>query len=410
MLIFFEYINFHLIPNEKTIFGSNPILNFEKNSTNSFFLSFLKVFQDKILINQSKYVQFLIFYLTSFNENYREFSEKFLSILICNICQENIAKLIKINSVCYLSSFITRAKFLKDEIIEQTLEYLLNFLKDYIKNEFINESQEILSRKDISLWFTKHENFYLIIQSIMYIFCFKGRNFMKKNNGFIENFYKSFGILIKKNVKFFGFLSKDVVNEFTGIFKEFLKFFEEEIIPNWQINYTVENHFPFDPYLLKNSREYLNRNYNFWIENKEKMIKNERKNEEICEDLSEQNNNFNCKILNEKKEDNKKKVGIIREEKNLISFVVEKTLNDIKKNNLKTFRENSLEKFEKSSKFVNDKAGESISNDDTDASPNQYDVDNSKKKKKIKKKSFEKKLKKKLKIVKKTLCRKKWKK
>lgn len=114
MSVFFDYIEYAL--KKPSQYFSN--LSLEPIEFEELFQNILLISQEKlIIIFQSKYVQFLLFYMCSFVEKYPNCIEKFLSIMICNTLSKSKGRTLKMHSLCYLGSFLARANFIPEILV-----------------------------------------------------------------------------------------------------------------------------------------------------------------------------------------------------------------------------------------------------------------------------------------------------
>jgi len=262
MTMLFQFTQSIIMQSRTSIFSNNEL--FPDIEKVEIFEPLLSIFQDKLLlIYQSKYTQFLMFFLASFKEKSQQFFEEFLSILISNSLAENQAKIIRNNSISYLSSFLARAKFLSTEHLRKSLDFLIDFLENY---DLIEENSLKIKKILKSAKLNKepeNSHFLLILQGVLYITCY--HNILCDEKPLIDKIYK---ILIKAQA-FQGFktISLEVLQEFyrkTGIHPTEIKDFEGSIKENDNNNMKIELFFPFDPYLLKNSEVFIRDIYRFW--------------------------------------------------------------------------------------------------------------------------------------------------
>jgi RNA polymerase I-specific transcription initiation factor RRN3 len=79
-------------------------------------MQLVQVFEDRILLtHRSKFVQFLLFYLAGKSSS---FGEAFAMALLRIFLDESVAHLRRQSSILYLASYLARAKFLSDTVIE----------------------------------------------------------------------------------------------------------------------------------------------------------------------------------------------------------------------------------------------------------------------------------------------------
>lgn len=113
---------------------------------------------DNLILNtyQSKYPQFLIFYICHFSVQYQQL---FISQLIHALLNVQVSFATRGNCAAYIASFVSRASYLDNTVIRKTLQHLVNYLHGMLAN---------VSGKSID------PVFYHIFQCICYIICFRG--------------------------------------------------------------------------------------------------------------------------------------------------------------------------------------------------------------------------------------------
>ena len=288
MSLLFQYLELQLNPSKTTNFFYLQI----NVSNPSFYQCVLEIFQEKLLIiYQSKYVQFLIFYLCSECEKNPEFLEEFLSILITNCLKEKQAKIIRKNSISYLSSFLARAKYISNALLRKSMDFLIDFLENYSFDEtninFTMKEMKVLkpSKNTINnqALLIPNLHYLLILQALLYILCYQ--NTFLLDEGIITRLSN---ILLK--TRGIEYLSIDILNEFELLCKKAGKL---EIINILSSVNTVKNNenidkkqrielfFPFDPYLLRKSECFIRDIYRFW-------------NDELPEEEEMKNNKIEC--------------------------------------------------------------------------------------------------------------------
>ena len=264
MSMMFHFIQ-TIITNNRTSIFENLTL-FPEIEKLELFEPLLKIFQEKLLvIYQSKYSQFLMFFLASFKEKSQKFFEEFLSLLITNSLAENQAKIIRNNSISYLSSFLARAKFLSSEHLNKSVDFLIEFLENYdLVEENLTENKKIKVLKSAKInREPENSHFLLILQGLLYVTCY--HNSLCEKKPLVD---KIISILIKaQGFEGFKTISHEILQEFskkTGSqFSEQIKQLDV-VLKEMDNNPKIELFFPFDPYLLKNSEGFIREIYRFW--------------------------------------------------------------------------------------------------------------------------------------------------
>jgi len=141
LLIIFDYLDFAFqinVRSQTTCFGQiQPNSSLAESSSKERqallenFFELLDIFQGHLLMTyQSKYVQYIFFYLCSYVEIYPDLVQYFLSRLINYARDDSEIKLIRINSIHYLKSILIRAQYIPPAIISKSLGYLISYAKD----------------------------------------------------------------------------------------------------------------------------------------------------------------------------------------------------------------------------------------------------------------------------------------
>jgi RNA polymerase I-specific transcription initiation factor RRN3 len=253
MILFYNYIDEFC----------NPSNTINENLADEIFILFLRIFDLKILKTiKSKYTQFLIFYLSRLKETY---SCQFLGYLLNKMADVNVDSLSRQSCSAYIGSYISRAIFIKLELVKDSLYVMVGWVHDYLEN---------LDKKNMFPDVEVHSIFYSVCQSIFYIICFHYTNLFQ-NEG--KEYWSSLELekIITSSLNPLKFCLNTIVNEFSRICSEFGLTICEEIIqknkhlilPTRNIygrsNY-LESFFPFDPYLLQNSSIFINKYYRTW--------------------------------------------------------------------------------------------------------------------------------------------------
>lgn len=232
------------------------------------FLEFLHVFELHLLITfESKYVQFILFYLCSFVERYPSFVELFLSTLIKIIQDEDKNVILRINSAKYLCSFLSRAKFLSFNVVNDTLGFLLEYSRDYVAQ---NKDRKLKRNQNP---FDVFQVFHYTVQSLTFIFCFRFDLFVENRNFEHLNQFIEISENIQKTFNTFQFISPRILLQYESILNKmksdspFISTLHK-IISSYdetaRSEKRLENKFPFDPHFLKHSSKYVTPYYKFY--------------------------------------------------------------------------------------------------------------------------------------------------
>eukprot|EP01098_Paradermamoeba_levis_P015850 TRINITY_DN828_c0_g3_i2.p1 TRINITY_DN828_c0_g3~~TRINITY_DN828_c0_g3_i2.p1 ORF type:complete len:666 (+),score=208.21 TRINITY_DN828_c0_g3_i2:67-2064(+) len=270
----------------------SPSASSPKNPSDQLFEILLFIFDTTIIKTfKSKFTQFLLFYLCSLKPVY---SELFLAYLLNKLLDNSTSTLTKQLCVSYAGSFIARANYLPNALIQQTLGVFFQWVDDYLTkvgdtNTNTNASPTKKPHNSIHITVDNattttttnnnsnlipdaelHGVFYSICQFIMYIFCFKQNLFEegKEYKNLIER-------MVRSPLTPTRFCLPSVVKEFCkgvesrNILKlsDLVSQSEKLLLPTKTVrggDNQLESYFPFDPYLLKNSSKFITNIYTEW--------------------------------------------------------------------------------------------------------------------------------------------------
>eukprot|EP00002_Diphylleia_rotans_P028018 TRINITY_DN5648_c0_g2_i1.p1 TRINITY_DN5648_c0_g2~~TRINITY_DN5648_c0_g2_i1.p1 ORF type:complete len:657 (+),score=134.53 TRINITY_DN5648_c0_g2_i1:52-2022(+) len=223
---------------------------------------------DRVIVRtqKSKHVQYLIFYLCSFNPSY---SEAFLAHLLEIIKTPSTNRATRQTCAAYMASYLARAKYLSVEHARQCLEHLVFF-----SHEYIDATRSSFRMTDIE----QHGIFYSVCQAIFYMFCFRGESILEEFED-PKEYFDTLDIrkIVESKHNPLKVCLSSVVNEFvricnahglldcTGIVARNVHVF----LPSkqsWGGQYQLETFFPFDPYALPKSRRFIAPLYLSWDE------------------------------------------------------------------------------------------------------------------------------------------------
>ncbi|KAJ2491364.1 DNA independent RNA polymerase I transcription factor [Coemansia sp. RSA 2050] len=187
-------------------------------STGQLFMVFLDLFGSVVLPTfKSRYTQFFVFYLSSKSP---QFSDLFLGTMMGSIgdpirsnAPGQAASLTKVAAASYLSSFVSRARFLASNIVRSVIGVLVQWACTYIETQeqLQREAEEESRLRQPHPWtktyaqaaasfkgglrsssnsspslaadFERHAVFYAMTQAIIYMFCFRWRDMAEAPGG-----------------------------------------------------------------------------------------------------------------------------------------------------------------------------------------------------------------------------------
>ncbi|KAI9005073.1 RNA polymerase I-specific transcription initiation factor RRN3 [Hyaloraphidium curvatum] len=116
---------------------------------------------------RSRHVQFLIFYTSSFSE---EFSDDFLTLLIERITDPSLPALNRMSAAGYAGSFVARAKYLSMDRVKECLGVMAEWAASYVRK---------FESSAVSPDHRKYGVFYAVVQAVLYVFVFRWRELMR---------------------------------------------------------------------------------------------------------------------------------------------------------------------------------------------------------------------------------------
>ncbi|KAF8942221.1 hypothetical protein BGZ47_006707 [Haplosporangium gracile] len=129
------------------------------------FLVLLQIFMNTILQTfKSRHTQFILFYIVSLSP---QFSDYFLGALGTKILDKSQPEVIRVSAAAYMSSFVSRAKYLDIRQVLMVIDMLGNFALELVAQ--VDTGSNVLPDAD------RYAVFYAVVQALMYIFCFRWR-------------------------------------------------------------------------------------------------------------------------------------------------------------------------------------------------------------------------------------------
>ncbi|KAL0490164.1 RRN3 [Acrasis kona] len=213
-------------------------------------------------------IQFLMFYLCSFNEQYLN---NFVQFLLTKIFDATLHQEVRKCCAAYLSGFISRAKYCPVKTVTAMLGQMLEWL-----NQYVLTHEKFVTYLDVE----SHSIFYSMCQGVFYVLCYKMHDMMRDEAGsaFLHN-AASLTKVVQSNFNPLKIIALDVANEVTDAFDHyafsFASVFRQIIERNKNVmvpmkgsyggyNYLENNFFPFDPVLLRQSNQFILPLYQSW--------------------------------------------------------------------------------------------------------------------------------------------------
>ena len=122
---------------------------------------------------QSRYVQFILFYLTSHNSFW---TEHFLQRLTESLCQRQTGRDRQKVLAGYIGSFVSRSRFVEVGTVRRALSSLCQFAMNFIAQQNAERLLAPLGSDSV---------FFVVLQTILYILCFKTEVIATSTDGLV---------------------------------------------------------------------------------------------------------------------------------------------------------------------------------------------------------------------------------
>ncbi|XP_044315217.1 RNA polymerase I-specific transcription initiation factor RRN3 isoform X2 [Drosophila rhopaloa] len=233
-------------------------------TANRLFKMLLYIFDEVLLpSHNTHHVQFVLFHVTSIRSAY---SEAFLNLLWKKAQNPNVAAIIRHAAVGYMASFLARGKFLP-------LSTVVFYLKQFSKwiHTYIDESDE--NNQTCSL--KANLVFYSVCQAVFYLIAFRATDLTASSKDllFLQSLQLSRIAMCQLNP--LRYCLAPVATAFAGVTRTYQLAYCHTVLERnarrklatvyghdkSMPEETAETFFPFDPYLLKISKKYIEANY-----------------------------------------------------------------------------------------------------------------------------------------------------
>ncbi|KAH8328726.1 hypothetical protein KR074_000773 [Drosophila pseudoananassae] len=236
----------------------------ERCTANRIFEILLFTF-DEILLpsHNTHHVQFVIFFITSLRQTYYE---AFLSSLWKKVQNPNVSAIIRHGAVGYLASFLARAKFVPLCTLQLYLMKLSKWAHSYLDDS--DEYSQNCSLKSNLVFFS-------VCQAIFYLIAFRVKDLTAATNDLLFLQSLQLSRLAMCHFNPLRYCLGAVATAFAGVTRTYQLAYchtvlernarrklatvygHEKSMPEE----TLETFFPFDPYLLKMSNKFIEKNY-----------------------------------------------------------------------------------------------------------------------------------------------------
>ncbi|XP_070581187.1 RNA polymerase I-specific transcription initiation factor RRN3-like [Ptychodera flava] len=251
---------------------SHPQGKFHMECAKSLWRQLLGIFERIILpTHSSLHVQYIMFYMCSFNQN---IADAFLDYLIKKLHNPNTACVVRQSTAAYISSFLSRAKFVPIQTVKATFDVLFAWIHKYI------DGQDGSSRSypDVNL----HGAFYSVCQAVFYVFVFRHQQLLDSAEGLSYARSLNLDRIVMCRLNPLKVCLHTVVNMFATVTRMYQIVYcytiiernNRAVLPVVSHGHSSElklsnlnpldSYFPFDPYLLSRSKRYIKNLYQEW--------------------------------------------------------------------------------------------------------------------------------------------------
>uniref|UniRef100_A0A670YBT4 RRN3 homolog, RNA polymerase I transcription factor n=1 Tax=Pseudonaja textilis TaxID=8673 RepID=A0A670YBT4_PSETE len=280
MIVMFSYIKDVCYVNGKIDVGN----------TKDLYRDLVAIFDKLILTTHgSCHVQFIMFYLCSFR---LIIAEAFLEHLWKKLQNPNVPPVIRQTTGNFIGSFLARAKFIPIVTVKACLDLLVSWLHTYIDNQGTGSRAFC----DVAL----HGPFYAACQAVFYIVIFRHKQILdgnlKKGLAYLQSL--NFERIVLCQLNPLKVCLPTIVSLFAALTRKYQVAFCDTIIERNRrqtvpvvrsscggesvetATNPLDSFFPFDPYILKRSKNTINPLYQFWEEQSAEDLKETGKGEE----------------------------------------------------------------------------------------------------------------------------------
>ena len=147
--------------------GSCSLLEAPADPSESLFEALVAAFRESVLPTyKCRAVQFLLFYVCSFEEHY---SRSFLQLLLAQMRSEHVHSEARIGCASYIASFLARAKFADPQMVLTATRELITWAAEYQNATLSRLESGGKPALDVHI----HGVFYAAMQGVLYILCYR---------------------------------------------------------------------------------------------------------------------------------------------------------------------------------------------------------------------------------------------
>lgn len=236
----------------------------QRRTANRLFKMLLYLFDEVLLpSHNTHHVQFILFYATSLRSVY---SEAFLDSLWTKVQNPNVSAVIRHAAVGYMASFLSRARFLPLSTVTFYLKELTRWAHTYIDDSDAYKQNCSLKANLV---------FYSVCQAVFYLIAFRAKDLTASSKDLLFLQSLQLSRLAMCHLNPLRYCLAPVATAFAGVTRTYQLAYchtvlernarrklatvygHEKCMPDE----TLESFFPFDPYVLKLSKKYIETNY-----------------------------------------------------------------------------------------------------------------------------------------------------
>ncbi|GBN59979.1 RNA polymerase I-specific transcription initiation factor RRN3 [Araneus ventricosus] len=269
---------------ETCFYNGSQELDWE--ATKKLYKEFLTIFDKVILPTQgSCHVQYLLFYICGLKQ---DLCIGFLDYLWKKVQNPNVAPVFRQIAAFYIGSFLSRAKYISISTVTECLDLMCNWIHRYID---AHTSHDLMV----------HGTFHSVCQTVFYVFAFRNKELLEMNDGHKYLQGLNFDRMVTCRLNPLRFCDRNIVQNFASIARNHQIAYVYPIIErnNRNLLYAgfrsnteevsagtmITTFFPFDPYLLKKSKHWIESQYRIYNHaSKDEDTIDHVEDEEMCVD------------------------------------------------------------------------------------------------------------------------------
>lgn len=235
----------------------------------------LLVIFDKVILptHASCHIQFIMFLLCSFDQY---FSNSLLDICWKKIEEPNTPAVIRQANAAYIASFTARAKYIPISTVQTCLDLMVHWIHCYIDTH---------DASCVTPDAGKYGPFYSVCQALFYMFVFRHKQLLELEGGlkYIRRLNLDRIVTCRMNplrvclpsiVKLFAYITRHhelvfcytIIEQNNRMMLPVAKPASSHAVRSLSFQNQLDSFFPFDPYLLKRSSQFIEPLYHVWEE------------------------------------------------------------------------------------------------------------------------------------------------